>query len=121
MRCKHYYSLILCLAILLIGCKNQNPANEQWQSLFNGKDLSGWETYLGPKFDTLLNKWDTVPVGLNVDPLKVFGVADIDGGKVIRISGEHFGGMNTLQEFENYHLQFQFKWGKLAMAAKESR
>jgi hypothetical protein len=113
MRCKIHFLLIVPL-LLLAGCKSR-PAEKQekWQSLFNGKDLSGWETYLGPKYDTLLKKWDTVPVGLNVDPLNVFGVADVDGGKVIRISGEQFGGINTLQEFENYHLQFQFRWGQL--------
>ena len=111
MRHKLHFILVLAL-VIVAGCKNRSAENEKWQSLFNGKDLSGWETYLGPKYDTLSDKWDTVPVGLNVDPLKVFSVAEINGEKVIRISGEHFGGMNTLQEFENYHLQFQFKWGQ---------
>jgi hypothetical protein len=99
---------------MMSGCKSF-PAgqSEKWQSLFNGKDLSGWQTYLGPEYDTLTDKWDTVPVGLNVDPLKVFSVVEMNGENVIRISGEQFGGINTLREFENYHLQFQFKWGRL--------
>jgi hypothetical protein len=120
MRCNLNFFLLLVL-IFLAGCKNRpSESQEKWQSLFNGKDLLGWETYLGPKYDTILKKWDTVPVGLNVDPLQVFGVAEIDGGKVIRISGEQFGGMNTLQEFENYHFQFQFRWGRLQWPPRES-
>ncbi len=105
--------LVILSLLLLAGCKNRPADNEKWESLFNGKDLSGWETYLGPTYDTLMDKWDTIPVGLNVDPLKVFSVVEIDNENVIRISGEQFGGINTLREFENYHLQFQFKWGQL--------
>jgi hypothetical protein len=106
--------LVIPALFVLAGCKNQHaPNTEKWDPLFNGTDLTGWETYLGPKYDTAAEKWDTVAVGLNTDPLKVFSVAEVDGEKVIRISGEQFGGMNTLREFENYHLQFQFKWGQL--------
>ncbi len=105
--------LLITTLFTVSGCKNSKSGNEKWQQLFNGQDLTGWETYLGPKYDTLSDKWDTVPVGLNLDPLDVFSVAEVDGGKVIRISGEQFGGINTLQEFENYHLQFEFKWGNL--------
>lgn len=119
MRCTAVLTLIFSL-FFLHGCKNNPSGSEKWESLFNGKDLTGWETYLGPKYDTLTEKWDTVPVGLNTDPLGVFSVAELDGEKVIRISGQQFGGMNTLREFENYHLQFQFKWGQLVWPPRES-
>jgi hypothetical protein len=65
-------------------------AQEKWVSLFNGRDLSGWDTYIGPSYDTLENKWGSV--------------------SVIRISGENFGGISTTQEFENHHLKLEFKW-----------
>lgn len=102
------FILLLCLA----ACHSK-PSDLGWKPLFNGADLSGWETYLGPPFDTVLNQWDSMPVGLNRDPLHVFSVVDVDGEKAMRISGEQFGGINTLEEFENYHLQLQFKWGHL--------
>jgi hypothetical protein len=101
------------LLFLLSSCLNQSTENYKWQSLFNGKDLTGWNTYLGPKYDTILNKWDTIPTGLNIDPAKVFSVIEMGGEKVMRISGEQFGGISTIMEFENYHLQLQFKWGQL--------
>lgn len=102
--------------IILSGCTSKSS---EWQSLFNGRDLAGWDTYLGPRYDTVTRKRDTVPVGLNNDPSKVFSVVKIENENVIRISGENFGGISTVQEFENYHLQLQFKWGDLKWAPRK--
>jgi hypothetical protein len=102
----------LVLFIFLTGSCIHHTPEVKWESLLNGTDLNGWETYLGPRWDTLRNDWDSVPVGYNVDPAQVFDMADLAGEKVLRISGEYFGGINTIREFENYHLQLQFKWGK---------
>jgi hypothetical protein len=82
------------------------------RSLFNGKNLNGWETYVGPPYDTLQKKFTGKAPGLNVDPFRVFSVAETDGKNAIRISGEHFGGISTKDAFENYHLRLEFKWGK---------
>jgi Domain of Unknown Function (DUF1080) len=106
-------SKAILLLFFLGSCLNQSSENYKWKSLFDGKDLTGWNTYLGPKYDTILNKWDTIPTGLNIDPAKVFSVIEMGGEKVMRISGEQFGGISTIMEFENYHLQLQFKWGQL--------
>jgi hypothetical protein len=73
--------------------------------LFNGKDLDGWDTWLGrPSKDKEI-------VGLNKDPNKVYSVVEQDGKPAIRISGEVFGALTSKQEFENYHLRLEFKWG----------
>jgi len=102
------------LFIFLYGSYTDNSSKKSdWQFLFNGKDLTGWDTYLGPKYDTTLRKRDTTPIGLNKDPDKVFEVVKMGKEKLLRISGEHFGGISTAGEFENYHLQLQFKWGQL--------
>jgi hypothetical protein len=120
MKRKILISLFLILSIsALIENKSawagEPSASEKsgWQSLFNGKDLTGWDTYLGPKYDTTLRKRDTTPIGLNNDPDKVFDVVKMGKENLLRISGEHFGGISTVREFENYHLQLQFKWGQL--------
>jgi Domain of Unknown Function (DUF1080) len=95
----------LFLGCLLFSC-GQNASKPE--PLFNGNDLSGWDTYLGPTYDTLLNNFDTLQViGLNKDPHHVFS----DGQPAIRVSGENFGGLSTTREFKNYHLTLQFKWG----------
>jgi hypothetical protein len=112
--------IISLILLLCCGCRN---SQEPWQILFNGKDLNGWDTWLGPEFDTLANDFGNVPVGLNMDPLDVFSIVDMDGEKVLRISGEQFGGISTKETFGNYHLQLQFKWGngKHVPRAKDKR
>jgi len=78
------------------------------RQLFNGRDLSGWTTYLGPPYGS------TEPIGIDRDPRRVFSVVEIDGSVAIRISGEVWGALTTLDEFENYHLHAEFKWGNAA-------
>ncbi len=114
------FILLLCLAIA--GCKTAEPETA-WTDLFNGASLEGWDTYLGPPFIILESgesRQDSVPVGLNTDPLGIFSVVTEDGEPAIRISGQQFGGISTLREFENYHLQLQFKWGKLKSPPRQN-
>jgi len=118
MNFKNFLKSIL-LIILFSSCANNSAEKNKWQTLFNGEDLTGWDTYLGPGLDTVLNEWDTIATGLNKDPLNVFGVVELEGEKVIRISGQQFGGISTTSEYENYHLQVQFKWGELQWAPRK--
>ena len=99
----------LTVAILFISTLfifNSCQTEEPWQPLFNGQDLTGWDTWVGPIEE------DGEPVGLNKDPLNLFSVVDIEGEKVIRISGEVNASLATQEEFENYHLIVEFKWGE---------
>lgn len=57
-------------------------AQKGFKPLFNGKNLDGWDTYVGPK------EKGGSPIGLNSDPLKIFTVTDLNGEKVLHISGE---------------------------------
>jgi hypothetical protein len=70
--------------------------------LFNGKDLTNFYTYLGAP-----GKGEK-PYGKNHDPEKVFTVEN----GMICVSGKVFGGLITEQEYENYHLIVEFKWGE---------
>jgi hypothetical protein len=113
--------LTICLCLF---CCNSKPTDSTstWQNLFNDKDLSGWDTYLGPAYDTIKNKFDSLTVlGLNNDPDKVFSVVNEDGAPAMRISGSHNGGISTQQEFENYHLKLEFKWGKQKWHPRKDR
>jgi hypothetical protein len=69
--------------------------------LFNGTDLTNFYTWLNAP------KKGEKPYGKNNDPDKVFTV--VDGA--IRVSGQVFGCFTTEQEYENYHLVTEFKWG----------
>jgi 3-keto-disaccharide hydrolase len=97
------------------------PQPNGWRSLWNGKNLDGWTTWMQAPSATSevpgLKRDETgkylEPIGSGRDPLKVFTVSeDVDGRSAIRISGEAFGELRTKESFKDYHLKFQFKWGE---------
>jgi hypothetical protein len=79
--------------------------------LFNGKDLTGLYTWLGPAAK------GEKPLGKNNDPKKVFSV--VDG--TIRVAGMPMGYLATEKAYENYHLVVEYKWGKEVYGAKGVR
>ena len=94
--------------MLLLSCAPMGARGQEtpWKPLFNGKDLSGWDTVLGrpPGAQT--------PLGLNNDPEGIFSVVPaVDGAPAIRILGKVIGALTTKEEFENYHLRVEYKWG----------
>lgn len=96
-------------------------AEEDWKPLWNGRDLSGWSTWMHrpdrasevPGMQRGPDGKYTGVIGPARDPLKVFTVTEVDGKPAIRISGEVFGELRTLESFQNYRLRLQFKWGRL--------
>lgn len=111
--------LLFLLFASFVSC-SKKPT--EWKDLWNGKDLAGWDTYLGPTFDTVSNTMDTTRIlGLNNSAQQVFQVVIIDGQPALRISGEQFGGISTVEEFKNYHLKLQFKWGEETFAPKKGK
>jgi hypothetical protein len=70
---------------------------------FNGKDLTGFYTYLQK------SKYE--------DPRNVFTV--LDGA--LRISGEEWGGIISKEEYADYHLIVEWKWGGKAIAPRADK
>ncbi|MEL6653312.1 MAG: DUF1080 domain-containing protein [Bacteroidota bacterium] len=98
-----HFSALLCL-FLGLGCGQAghpfNPDQEDWLSLFNGQDLSGWEIKITghPLYENYLN---------------TFVVED----SMIRISyaeydsfGTNFGHMYYERPFSYYRLQFEYRF-----------
>jgi hypothetical protein len=85
------YFLAAISLILLSGADGQAQKAVQ---LFNGQDLDGWYTFLQGR-------------GRDKDPKGVFTV--VDG--MIRISGEEWGCITTEEDFADYRLLAEFKWG----------
>lgn len=77
------------------------PRHGKLKTLFNGKNLSG--------FDTFLEKH-----GVNNDSGKVF---QVENG-TLHISGAEFGGLVTKKEYQNYYLRAEFKWGEKMYAPR---
>src|SRR5436190_5631442 len=110
---------LLVVALFVAGITIH--AQSGWTSLWNGKDLDGWTTWMqrpAPTSEVPGLARDaggkyTEPIGSGRDPLKVFTVvSDVDGRPAIRISGEVFGELRTKAAFKDYHLKLQFKWGE---------
>jgi hypothetical protein len=95
-------------------------AEPAWQPLFNGKDLTGWETFMSkphPAWEVPGLARDATgkylePIGKNRDPLRVFVIENVDGRPVIHISGQGFGVLSTTASYGNFHLRLQVKWGE---------
>lgn len=108
----------LLLSLVSVVCAAVR-ADEGWKPLWNGKDLSGWSTWLAkPHASVVLPdapkdaKGNYLQaIGANRDPLGVFTVASVDGKPAIRISGQVFGELRSKEALTNYHLRLQFKWG----------
>ena len=102
------------------GNKRSSGASQNARINLLDDDLSRWYKWLGvphfsvkglpegtPKGDGL----DGIPLGRQ-DPKNVFKITTLDGEKVLSISGEIHGGLITKQEYENYHLRAEYKWGE---------
>lgn len=111
---------------LTVGCALAK-AEEPWRPLWNGKDLTGWTTWMiKPHPSAVIPGMEkdakgeyTAPIGLNRDPLGVFTVVQMDGQPAIRISGQSFGGMRCTTPLSNYRLKLQFKWGEKKWAPRD--
>jgi hypothetical protein len=114
--CIRLYGLV-ALAVVSLSFA---AGSDDWRPLFNGKDLSGWESYLGrppasvdlPGVERNEKGQYTKPLGINHDPLHVFTVIELDGRPALRISGQVPGGLATVEKFGNYRLRLQYKWGE---------
>lgn len=122
-------------ALAFASCQSTSDVNggltKEWQVLLDD-NLSQWETWMGIPHDSVKN----LPVGtvtksnlnvhgdpssamgLNNDVKNVFSIIEEDGEPVLHITGEIYGGLTTLKEFENYHLSMQVKWGEKKWAPR---
>jgi hypothetical protein len=101
-----------CLVALWLSLVDNESPKNSWKVLFNGADLQGWDTFVRPLINDSTTVPDSLVARLNRDPHHVFSVVTLDGQPAIRVSGEYFGGISTKEEFTNFHLVLEFKWGQ---------
>lgn len=119
--------LYIALIIFCFGFTSQ--PDEKWMDLFNGRDLTGWDKWLAtpdssyqiPRVARDATGNYSTPLGLNNDPLGVFGVTNLDGTPVIHITGQGFGALTTREEYENFHLSVEYKWGERKWAPRDNQ
>ncbi|MFC7336846.1 DUF1080 domain-containing protein [Haloferula chungangensis] len=112
---------IRSLALLLSATMLAPAAEEGWKDLLDDS-LSQWEVHMGVPHKTVVipggpvstseNGTKGTPLGLNQDPLKVFTTIQEDGQTVLHVSGQIYAGLSTKEEFGDYHLSLEMKWGE---------
>ena len=105
------YSFAILIVFFLTSCTTTDKEQE-CISLFNGHDLSGWDTFLS--YQPVSE--DVTISGVNNDPEGIFTV--VDGA--IKIDGRIWGALTSKEEFENYHLRLKFKWGEKRYPPREN-
>lgn len=106
----------LSLLAVLPPCSASDPS----RSLFNGRDLEGWESYLAKPSPSTVFPGEkrnakgehAEALGVGHDPTNVFTVVKVDGAPAIRISGEIFGTLTSKESFSNYRLRLEMRWGE---------
>tara|TARA_R110002049_G_scaffold902_4_gene6578 strand:- start:13205 stop:14128 length:924 start_codon:yes stop_codon:yes gene_type:complete len=129
---KFWRVLILFVSILFIGCKNSSnskvtssekteltDAEDEWVSIWNGKDLTGWHTYFNTPLAGYANIKEST-LGVDNPTQDIIDVVQLEDGSAIRISGAAFGMIFTEQDYGNYHLKLKVKWGKDKHVPKEN-
>jgi hypothetical protein len=98
-------ALVLMISCGASVCKAEHAESNNGEiiHLFNKKDLSHFYTYLKNR-------------GRNNDPKKVFTIQD----GVLRISGEEWGLLTTDEEYENYRLVIEYRWGEKTFPPREN-
>ena len=106
-------ALVTTLVLLGPGQEKETGAEVEktggaWTPLFNGRDLTGWYTFLQKH-------------GKNSDPDRVITIEDeaihlykhaADASTVV------MGYIGTEKEYGNYHLRFQYRWGAKKFAPR---
>ncbi len=94
----------LAAATLFVGLGSApSGAQGSVEPLFNGRDLTGWYTFLQDS-------------GKNQDPLGVFKVRNGE----IQVSGQKFGYISTEKEYENFRISVEYKWGQKKWPPREN-
>lgn len=108
------------IVFCVVGFVGSSQANE-WQPLLDA-DLSRWEVFTGVPHKSVVvpgasepstseNGQDGTPVGVG-DPLDIYTTSMVDGEVVLHVSGQVYAGLTSLEEFENYHLSLEYRWGE---------
>ncbi|PAX08392.1 hypothetical protein CKY28_11585 [Sphingomonas lenta] len=83
------------------------------RALFNGRDLAGWNGWLGYPDPAVTYRAQpgAAPLGTSRDLGEHFAVREIDGAPALWVKGETWGSLVHREDLQDYHLRLEFKWG----------
>ncbi len=97
-----HFAVFICLVLALTACNPgpEHPDREDWISLFNGKDLTGWDIKISGH-DLNENYLNTFRVA---DSMMVISYADYD------TFGTNYGHIYYKEPFSHYRLRFEYRF-----------
>lgn len=120
---KLFLSVVILLSFSNIQAQSTStPAaklTNKWKYLLDDK-FTNFDKFVGVPHFSITNLPDYpkgngmegTPIGLNKDPLNIFSIITENKKPVLKITGQIYGGLSTKEEYDNYHLSVQFKWGE---------
>ena len=97
MTSSNYRALALAALLTVSAIVRTAGAEDTWTPLFNGRDLTGWQTFIEPE-----------AVAKGAKPEDIWQVTD----GVIHCAGRPIGYLLTDDEYSDYVLRFKWKWGE---------
>jgi Domain of Unknown Function (DUF1080) len=124
------FKILLAAFLVVILCQAQQQSStnppakltKKWTYLLD-ESFSNFDKFLGVPHTSISSKdlsdeyprgngMVGTPIGLNKDPLNVFTVVKENNENLLYITGQMYGGLSTKEEYGDYHLSMQFKWGQ---------
>lgn len=98
------FAVSVLIAIASVAAGADIPPTGKPIKLFDGKNLKHFDTFLRDK-------------GFNSDPEGVFRVEN----GVVHVSGKEYGYFITKEDYGDYYLRLEFKWGDATYAPREGK
>jgi hypothetical protein len=115
MKTTNYF--LLSVLFLFVSCTSKKETSSEWTDLLD-VNLSQWRIYqsfenMGSNGRPVLNADGTSPepVGYDKNKENVFSVIKEKDELILHINGKIYGCVFTKQDYRNYHLKLQYKFG----------
>jgi hypothetical protein len=123
MKTTNYF--LLAILFLFVSCTSKKAeTTSEWTNLLD-ENLSQWHIYqsfenMGSDGKPVLNTDGTTPEPIGYDKNKenVFSVIKEKDELVLHINGKTYGCLFTKQDYRNYHLKLQYKFGTAKYAPR---
>ncbi|MGC6455261.1 MAG: family 16 glycoside hydrolase [Coraliomargaritaceae bacterium] len=103
----------------VLDFKEVDWVSDSWKTLLDS-ELSKWEVWTGVPHESVVglpagvvgqpDVTNGVPIGKG-DPLGLFSVDEEGDELILKVTGQVYAGLTSLESFSDYHLTLEVKWG----------
>ncbi|WP_294197080.1 DUF1080 domain-containing protein [uncultured Sphingomonas sp.] len=102
---------------------DMSPPTVPMRELFNRRDLTGWETWLGypDPAVTYRDQPGATPIGRTRATTGDVAVKMIDGAPALWVKGQTWGAIVHDADLRDYHLRLEYRWGDKRWAPRADK